>query len=76
MASSWAGKSKTFCVPYRKRTGMLAGVNFQHWEQRQYSGNNLTGVAVQFAEQNRKNATQAQRCIAIFNIKYAITFYF
>ena len=33
------------------------------------SENNLTGVAVQFATQDRKNPTQVQKCIAIFNIK-------
>ena len=33
------------------------------------SGNNLTGVAVQFATEDQKNAKQLQRCIAIFNIK-------
>ena len=33
------------------------------------SGNILTGVAVQFATQDQKNAKQLQRCIAIFNIK-------
>ncbi len=35
------------------------------------TGNNLTGVngvAVQFATQDQKNATPAQKCIAIFNI--------
>ena len=29
-------------------------------------GNNLTGIAVQFATQDQKNATQVQKCIAIF----------
>ena len=33
------------------------------------TGNNLTGVAVQFATQDQINATQVQQCIAIFNIK-------
>ena len=33
------------------------------------TGNNLTGVAVQFATQDQKNTTQVQKCIAIFNIK-------
>ena len=33
------------------------------------SGNNLTGIAVQFATQDQKNATQVQKRIAIFNIK-------
>ncbi len=34
------------------------------------AGNNLTGVAVQFATQDdQKNGTQVQKCIAIFNIK-------
>ena len=32
-------------------------------------GNNLTGVAVQFATQNQINATQVQQLMAIFNIK-------
>ena len=32
-------------------------------------GNDLTGVAVQFATRDQKNATQVQKCIAIFNIK-------
>ncbi len=34
-----------------------------------HPGNNLTGVAVQFAAQDQKNATPVQKCIAIFNIK-------
>ncbi len=32
-------------------------------------GNNLTGVAAQFATQDQINATQVEQCIAIFNIK-------
>ena len=33
------------------------------------TGNNLTGIAVQFATQDQKNATPVQKCMAIFNIK-------
>ncbi len=39
------------------------------------TGNNLTGVAVQFAPQDQQNATQVQKCIAVFTIKYPITIY-
>ena len=42
------------------------------------TGNNLTGVAcvaVQFATQDQRNATQVQKCIAAFTIKYPITIY-
>ena len=39
------------------------------------TGNNLTGVAVQFATQDQQNATHVQICTAVFTIKYAITFY-
>ncbi len=41
------------------------------------AGNNLTGVAVQFATQDQKNATQVLKRIAIFIIKlcyYAVLF--
>ncbi len=40
-------------------------------------GNNLTGVAVQFATQDQKNATSVQKCTAIFNIKicYYVVFF-
>ncbi len=39
------------------------------------SMHNLTGVAVQFATQDRQNATQVQKCIAVLTIKYPITIY-
>ncbi len=41
------------------------------------SGNNLTGIAVQFATQDQKYATPVQKHIAVFNIKisyYAVHF--
>ena len=34
-----------------------------------YSGNNLTGVAVQFATQDQENAIQFQKCIAVLTLK-------
>ncbi len=39
------------------------------------AGTNLNGVAVQFATQDQQNATQVQKCIAVFTIKYPITIY-
>ncbi len=33
------------------------------------TGNNLTGVVVQFATQHQKNAIPVQKCTAVFNIK-------
>ncbi len=41
-----------------------------------HTGNNLTGVAVQFATQDQQNATQVQKCIALFTIAYPITIIF
>ncbi len=35
--------------------------------QLQWVVNNLTGVAVQFATQGKQNATQVQKCIAVFH---------
>ena len=32
-------------------------------------GNNLTGVAVQFATQDRENAVQVSKCIAVFAMR-------
>ncbi len=39
------------------------------------AGNNLTGVAVQFATQDQQNAAQVQKCIAVFTIKYPVKIY-
>ena len=36
------------------------------------AGNNLTGVAVQFATQDRENAIQVSKCIAVFAMRNAI----
>ncbi len=38
----------------------------------QLSGNNLTGVAVQFATQDRENAVQVSKCIADSAMRKAI----
>ncbi len=35
------------------------------WYTWDHAGNNLTGIAVQFATQAQKNATQVKKCIAI-----------
>ena len=57
----------------RKQINILNNIcPISHTLLLQCTGNNLTGVAVQFATQDRENAIQVSKCIAVFAMRNAI----